>query len=791
MLRTHSIALVFAAGMAILPAGLAATHKVTPGGSIQAAIDASAAGDTIRVAEGTYHERLTVAKPLAIEGGWNVTFLSQDPALRPTIIAGPDRAEVILFRLSGGNTVFDGFTIQRSESAPTVRSPNSAIRIVAVNAQISVLRVKIRDMGKAAAVPAGGAIGATLTRSRLEIGDCLLRENRASEGGAVRAEIPEGGNLVILDSTFTENLAGANGGALAVRAENGSTVEIARSRLEGNATVDGDGGALWIDAFDSRLDIRESSFEGNAADNAGGAILGTLQKMVFVLQDSTFSGNHAMEAGAVDLSLTHQGNAANVVEGSTFEGNVGAPPCARIAIAHAQLAATGNTFRGHGAVEPVYRGGGIQADLVEMAGLTLERNSFEGNEAGQGGALFAELGLDCTLRSNRDAYLGNAAEFRGGAVEVELHTFGTEATFTNALFSDNFASIQKDALYLSGDGEAIARVVHSTFGPSGVVRSAGAIRLLLLNSIFWTESATGRSLILGSTAALASVRSCDIWYDPGAGADPYVGTNGNFSSDPRFAGAPADYHLLVTSPCIDAGEANTYTAEDMDGNPRPLGTAFDVGADEVPRLWIAVLSDLVAFLRKEYLAGVKAKTIVSPEPAGELDRILDALEAGLAAATGGGTAQACLAGLSAADQALGDLGDAIAKYQGKGIDRTVAILLLAATHDAATEVDRLAARIREEGMPFGRGDANEDGRLDIADAIRTLEILFANRRTQCADAADVNDDGGLDIGDPIYLLNYSFKNGPAIPPPIVGTCDFDPTQDKGGNLGCQAYAGCR
>jgi parallel beta-helix repeat protein len=41
-----------------------------------------------------------------------------------------------------------------------------------------------------------------------------------------------------------------------------------------------------------------------------------------------------------------------------------------------------------------------------------------------------------------------------------------------------------------------------------------------------------------------------------------------------------DYHLLPTSPARDAGTAMLAPAFDLDGNARPLGTAFDIGAYE-------------------------------------------------------------------------------------------------------------------------------------------------------------------------------------------------------------------
>ncbi len=57
-------------------------------------------------------------------------------------------------------------------------------------------------------------------------------------------------------------------------------------------------------------------------------------------------------------------------------------------------------------------------------------------------------------------------------------------------------------------------------------------------------------------------------------------TNNRLNTDPLFAGASSnDYHLLSGSPAIDTGAA-VSVSNDFDGNLRPLGAAFDVGAYE-------------------------------------------------------------------------------------------------------------------------------------------------------------------------------------------------------------------
>lgn len=82
---------------------------------------------------------------------------------------------------------------------------------------------------------------------------------------------------------------------------------------------------------------------------------------------------------------------------------------------------------------------------------------------------------------------------------------------------------------------------------------------------------------------------------------------------------------------------------------------------------------------------------------------------------------------------------------------------------------------------FRRGDSNNDGGFDIADAVFTISYLFAGGAAPaCFDAADANDDGNLDISDPVYLTQYFFVNGPTPPAPFAMTGE-DPTDDF---LGC-------
>ncbi len=79
---------------------------------------------------------------------------------------------------------------------------------------------------------------------------------------------------------------------------------------------------------------------------------------------------------------------------------------------------------------------------------------------------------------------------------------------------------------------------------------------------------------------------------------------------------------------------------------------------------------------------------------------------------------------------------------------------------------------------FLRGDANDSGQVDIADAIHTLGCLFQGTRcTRCMDAGDSNDDGGYDISDAIHTIQYLFVGGRTPPDPGPQSCGSDPTED--------------
>ena len=89
---------------------------------------------------------------------------------------------------------------------------------------------------------------------------------------------------------------------------------------------------------------------------------------------------------------------------------------------------------------------------------------------------------------------------------------------------------------------------------------------------------------------------------------------------------------------------------------------------------------------------------------------------------------------------------------------------------------------------FLRGDANQDGSMDISDAIFTLISLFRSPVVPgCLDALDSNDDGSADLSDVVFSLTFLFRGGDAVPAPFT-ECGGDRTDD---GLSCDEFRGCR
>ncbi len=189
-------------------------------------------------------------------------------------------------------------------------------------------------------------------------------------------------------------------------------------------------------------------------------------------------------------------------------------------------------------------GGGIYAEansMPQITGCVISANVSAGNGGGIVCYHSSSIGI---VNSN---IVNNTAGGDGGAVCAQ---WGSYPSITNCTIGNNAAA---------GNGGALYAAFSSVYN--------------VTSSILWGDSAGGipNEISLGATGAGASVSYSDI-------ENGWSGT-GNINTDPLFAGA-GDYHLTALSPCIDAGLPAAYPPDDIDGDLRPQGAGYDMGADE-------------------------------------------------------------------------------------------------------------------------------------------------------------------------------------------------------------------
>lgn len=94
--------------------------------------------------------------------------------------------------------------------------------------------------------------------------------------------------------------------------------------------------------------------------------------------------------------------------------------------------------------------------------------------------------------------------------------------------------------------------------------------------------------------------------------------------------------------------------------------------------------------------------------------------------------------------------------------------------------------LRPPEATFVRGDCNDDGTINISDAVFLLGALFVEAAAiPCGDTCDANDDGAWNISDPVSILLALFSDTTPLPGP--GSCGEDPTPDL---LDCGSFSSC-
>lgn len=240
-------------------------------------------------------------------------------------------------------------------------------------------------------------------------------------------------------------------------------------------------------------------------------------------------------------------------------------------------------------------GGGIYGGPDDAL---IQGNVIAGNRTNSAGTLGRGAGL--FQYGGAAHYLGNQVQGNSGGCAVEL--LYSQAYFAGNRVVDNTATaggiclqdgsgagptLVNNVVALSGEqmvravgysGQKLitATLIHNTLAGAGAGYGVYAqYATLYLTNTLVASTTWGITNTTPASATLTADHTL-FW----AVTDPGISGTNPLSGDPRFVDpAGGDYHLGAGSAAIDVG-GDAGVTTDIDGDPRPIGLAPDVGADE-------------------------------------------------------------------------------------------------------------------------------------------------------------------------------------------------------------------
>jgi len=367
-----------------------------------------------------------------------------------------------------------------------------------------------------------------------------IRNGQTDNGGGIGCYLNS--SPTITNCIISENKAGYWGGGIDCR---DSSPTITNCTISGNAasvapsSATGGGG---INCIDSNPTIIDCTINSNTSTTGGG--IGNMRSSPTIINCTISSNTSTHSAGGIGCYWNSSPTITNcIITDNTAEQAAGGIYCYRDSFA----IITNNIITGNSAGQG--HGGGIMC--WDNSSPSITNNIFMGNSARFGGGI--NCNLNCSPSITNNIIVGNSANDQGGGI----YCGDSSPDIINNTIIRNWAR-WGGGIYSGGDDSF----------PT------------VLNTILWMDSPQEIYLHVGGSVAVTYSNVQGSWTG-----------EGNIDADPLFA--DADGRLAPGSPCIDAGDDSAVlVTTDLDGNPRIVGIAVDMGAFE------AQLPDPVQLLKE-------------------------------------------------------------------------------------------------------------------------------------------------------------------------------------------------
>lgn len=320
------------------------------------------------------------------------------------------------------------------------------------------------------------------------------KNNSANESAGGGAIFIEGTTVNIVDgTTFSENESKKNGGAIAVGSTESDLAVDGASFFSNKAGKNGGAIMLWSDGKvggDQKFTIKNSTFDGNIADEKGGAIAWLVMDKLkdgqqVIITDTKFTENKAKTGGAIraEGSLTVEGS-------SLLDGN-------EASLQGGAIYVSGEKGQG---------GELIISSGTEESHVVFSNNKVTGESANSHGGAIFNSGL--IHIGDYTTFSGNSATVGGGAISnasTDDNIIGSNVTFNNntaasggAIFNQRATMEIKESAQFVGNSANGGESTSGYFGVGGSDNGSGGAIMNQANG--WDSTMYKAHLTIGSGA---------------------------------------------------------------------------------------------------------------------------------------------------------------------------------------------------------------------------------------------------------------------------------------------------